>query len=384
MLTESPRVLCALHGDIEHQSGSQTKYAFFFEALARRFRLEQVYDVSLYGTRRYLNALRVWHPNRRAWQERYYKNPWAFVQRSKQFAAHLQSIRDEVEVVLQVGVVFDASWQNPGIPNVIYTDYTAMLAEKKNDIGRTPLGPRARAEWIRLERQAMERAAHIFTRSSIVRDAICGDYGIAPEKISVVGGGVNLPALPVIKNFSVGDCPTALFIGAELYRKGGDLVLEAFARVHQKMPNTQLLFLTADAIPANLPRDGVQLIPAKWDRQAIDALYRRADVFVLPSRLETWGDVLLEAMAYGVPCIGVRGEAMSEIIVDGETGSVVPAGDIQALAEAMTRIFSSPPLRQTWGHAARERVEINFTWSHVVERMAPLIEQVGKNNTRAF
>lgn len=383
MISQSPRILGALHGDIERQPSIRTKYGFLFQALARRFPLRQVRDISLHGIARYLNALRVWHPRREDWQSRYYKNPSAFIQRSKRFVADLRPLRDSVDVVLQVGVMFDAAWENSGVPNVIYTDYTAMLAERKPGLGPAPFGPRQRAEWIRLERQAMERAAHICTRSRYVRDAIIADYGIAPDRVTVVGGGVNLPTLPTLIEGSAEDYPTALFIGADFYRKGGDLVLRAFAQVHKKIPNARMLFLTADHIPADLPLDGVQVIAAKWDRQAIDALYRRADVFVLPSRLETWGDVFLEAMAYGLPCIGVRGEAMSEIIVDAATGVVVPPGDVQALANAMTSLLSDSALRKQLGQSARRRVESTFTWNQVVAGMTPVIERVVERKFRS-
>ncbi len=383
VISQSPCILGALHGDIKRQPSIRTKYGFLFQALAQRFPLRQVCDISLHGIARYLNALRVWHPRREDWQSRYYKNPSAFIQRSKRFAADLRALRDSVDVVLQVGVMFDAAWENSDVPNVIYTDYTAMLAERKPGLGPAPFGPRQRAEWIRLERQAMERAAHICTRSRYVRDAIIADYGIAPDRVTVVGGGVNLPTLPTLTEGSAEDYPTALFIGADFYRKGGDLVLQAFALVRKKIPNARMLFLTADHIPADLPLEGVQVIAAKWDRQAIDALYRRADVFVLPSRLETWGDVFLEAMAYGLPCIGVRGEAMSEIIVDAATGVVVPPGDVQALANAMTRLLSDSALRKHLGQSARRRVESTFTWSQVVAGMTPVIEGVVERKFRS-
>ena len=93
--------------------------------------------------------------------------------------------------------------------------------------------------------------------------------------------------------------PTALFIGQDFHRKGGDLLLSAFAQVRQHVPQARLLCLTKGPIPAELPLDGVEVFEAEWDRDLVKQLYHQADLFVLPSRLETWGDVLLEAMAYG-------------------------------------------------------------------------------------
>jgi glycosyltransferase involved in cell wall biosynthesis len=108
----------------------------------------------------------------------------------------------------------------------------------------------------------------------------------------------------------------------------------------------------------------------------IEALYREADVFVLPSRLETWGDVLLEAMAFGLPCLGVAGEAMDEIIVDGVTGAIVPPNDVEALAEQLTRLLCDRDRARSWGLAGRQRVEAEFTWARVVARLAIVIRAV--------
>ena len=81
----------------------------------------------------------------------------------------------------------------------------------------------------------------------------------------------------------------------------------------------------------------------------IARLYCEADFLVLPSRQETWGDVILEAAAYGVPSIGTYGQAMEEIIQDGETGLLVPMDDIEQLANALDSLLSDPNLRIEMG-----------------------------------
>ena len=148
------------------------------------------------------------------------------------------------------------------------------------------------------------------------------------------------------------------------------MLLRAFARVRRSLPDARLLFLTGDSIPSFLPLDGVTVIKPTWDRAAIADLYRQADVFVLPSRLETWGDVLLEAMAYRLPCIGVAGQMMDEIITPEVTGLLVPPDDTDGLAAALARLLGDPSLRQAWGEAGRRKLEAEFTWDSVVDRLA--------------
>ncbi len=118
---------------------------------------------------------------------------------------------------------------------------------------------------------------------------------------------------------------------------------------------------------------GVELLSSAWDREKLKTYFQKSNLFILPSRLETWGDVLLEAMAYSVPCIGVRESAMPEIIEDGRTGLLVEPESVDDLALAMKKIFGNYALRRKFGIAARQRVEDFFTWDHVVSLMKPKI-----------
>src|SRR5690606_12176833 len=120
--------------------------------------------------------------------------------------------------------------------------------------------------------------------------------------------------------------PTVLFIGRQFERKGGDLLLRAFARVRRALPEAELLIIG----PAEIPGDhaGVTSLgfvskdrPGGWE--AIAEAYRRADVFCLPTRFEPFGIVFVEAMHFGVPCVGPDAWAVPEIIDDGRTGLTV-------------------------------------------------------------
>jgi glycosyltransferase involved in cell wall biosynthesis len=364
-----------LVGDIERQAWARVKYGHLFDALGRSVPLVAVEDVGLCGVARLANAARVVHPDRRRWRERFYQNVPAFAARSRLAARRLDALAGRFAVALQVGALFDARWGDPSWPSVIYTDYTMRLSERCPEAGRSPFTPPELERWVALERRAYARAAHVCTRSRIVRDSIVADYGVAPERVTVAGGGVNLAALPDLPPRAGGEPPVVLFIGKELHRKGGDLLLAAFARARRAVPDARLRLVTSGPIPRGVPLDGVEVVAPTWDRARIAALYRQADIFVLPSRLETWGDVLLEAMAFGLPCIGVAGEAMEEIVAPDVTGALVPPEDVDALAAALRRLLPDPDLRRRWGAAGRRRVEAKFTWERVVERLAPALER---------
>jgi glycosyltransferase involved in cell wall biosynthesis len=377
----APRVFGALVGDIAHQAGARTKYGLFFDALAQRFPVAGVYDATLRGIPRALNAARVFHPSPSRWKERFYQNVPAFVARSQEAVTHWNAHRAKADVIVQVGVLFDARWPGSPWPSVIYTDYTARLAAQNRWQGRSPFTPAQREQWIELERQAFVHATHICTRGQFVWDSVVNDYGLPPEKVTAIGGGVNFEPLPDIsRDARAGrDAPSVLFIGKELYRKGGDILLRAFARAREHCPSAKLRMVTADPLPADVPHIGVEVIAPTWDRTVIADLYRDADIFVLPSRLETWGDVLLEAMAYGLPCVGVAGQAMEEIIEHAHTGLVTAADDAEALAHALTALLTDASRREQLGRAARQKVERQYTWARIVERIAPMIEMAAQN-----
>lgn len=376
-MNDELRIAVVMMGDMRAPV-TRTKYSAFHDALARRFELVGVHNAELQGFARLVNALQVARPNRRYWRQRMYMNVPAFRACSRRAAAYAKSLRGQADVILQDGVLFDVQAFSPGLPSVIYTDYTARLSARQPAAGRSPFTAREAQQWLAMEEAAFGRAAHVCTWSHMTRQSVINDYGISPQRVTAVGGGLSLGALPELPTRQPAAPLTVLFIGAELRRKGGDVLLQAFARTRAELAGVRLLCLTRGPIPPELPLDGVEVIAPTWDREIILGLFRRADLLVLPSRLETWGDVLLEAMAFGLPCIGVSGQAMGEIVEHERTGLIVPPDDVPALAAALTRLLRDPALRQTWGSAGRRRVETLFTWDEVVDRFAPAIERASQ------
>lgn len=371
-----PAILGFFSGGRGRDLSAETKYGLFFDALARRFDLLGVHDVDLSGYHRLMSGVLTFHPNRKIWKERYYKNIYSFNKRSHN-AAHVQkNYEKQADLVLQVGVLFDAYWDKLQIPNIIYTDWTSQLSAQNPYRYRSPFSGTKLAKWLNYESKAFQHAIHIFTRSEVVRKNIVQEYGIPLEKVTTVGGGINIYPFPEQPIPRQTDSPTLLFIGSDFKRKGGEVLLQAFSLVHNHVPSARLRLLTRDIIPDGLPLENVEVLPYIWDREMIYRLYKESDVFVLPSREETWGDVLLEAAAYGLPSIGVGGGVMDEVIKDGQTGFLTPLDDVGALANVMRVVLENADLRLQLGKDAKIHVKSNFTWDHVVERMALKIESI--------
>ena len=105
------------------------------------------------------------------------------------------------------------------------------------------------------------------------------------------------------------------------------------------------------------------------EHEKMPAYYAQADLFVLPSRRESFGLVLAEAMACGLPVVATAAGAIPEVVEDGVTGVLVPPDDPEALANAIGSLLSDPEKMKTMGARGKARVEKHFTWDKVAERV---------------
>ena len=105
-------------------------------------------------------------------------------------------------------------------------------------------------------------------------------------------------------------------------------------------------------------------------------VFAEAGYLVLPSRVEGLSNVLLEAQSIGLPAIVSDIPGNCAVVTHGLNGLVVPAGDVQALAEAMLLLHRSPEMRARLGRGAREIIESRFTISRVAEQLEAVYQQL--------
>jgi glycosyltransferase involved in cell wall biosynthesis len=369
-LDASPlRLAVALDGDPGTTSASGTKFGLFIESLRNHAETEVVGvgDLTLSGPSRAFAVAAAWQPNRRRWKEHYRKNPLTFQLRSRQSRRWLATLPERPDLLLQVG-----SMSNPaspsGIPYALYLDFTFALTQREWP-ERAPMSGFEVPLWLRLESETYHGAAAIFCRSHHLARSLRDDYGVPDDKIHVVGAGVNI-TLPDVTTLPSRTQPRVLFIGSDFRRKGGDIVLGAWREVQRRFPNAELMMIgPVDApLPANVETNG-----GRWDPMTIIHELRRASVFVMPSRCETWGDVFLEAMAYAIPCIGTSNDAMPEIIDDGRTGYIVPPDSPDIVADRICDLLLEPEKAQAFGSAGRHKVEQLYRWDSVVSEMLTIL-----------
>jgi glycosyltransferase involved in cell wall biosynthesis len=173
--------------------------------------------------------------------------------------------------------------------------------------------------------------------------------------------------------------PQVLFVGWLLEAKGVRELLEA-ARA---LPEARFTLVGpaeprfTDTIRAELEALGerVRVLPAQ-PREEIFRLYREADVFVLPTWREGFPNVVVEAMAAGLPVVATRVGAIPEIVEDGRTGLLVARKDAAALTEALRRVVSDGAYRRALGAAGRARAEQVYAFDAVLARLAGIYEEL--------
>ncbi len=125
-------------------------------------------------------------------------------------------------------------------------------------------------------------------------------------------------------------------------------------------------------------RDRVPSARGFVQHDELQQLYARAAVVACPSRREGFGVACLEAMAHGRPVVATRVGGLLDLVVDGETGIVVPPRDPTALRSALERLLADADLRRRLGTAGRDRARSHFSWEKVTDAtLAAYTEAVG-------
>jgi glycosyltransferase involved in cell wall biosynthesis len=227
------------------------------------------------------------------------------------------------------------------------------------------VAPRLVSALIKRERELFNRAAGVLPWSRLAAESVQNDYEIPSEKTHIIPPSLELPTLGAAKRR---ETPRALFVGADFRRKGGEILLEAFRSFQGQL---ELDILTQSPVP---PEAGVRLwrnIQAhtpEWE-----SLWRDADFFIFPSQLETFGIVLVEALAFQLPIISSRAGAAEEILDHGKCGVLLDKVAIDELSLAIDRVLSDRGEARQLAQAGRKRAETEYEIGRNSERLAGLL-----------
>jgi glycosyltransferase involved in cell wall biosynthesis len=249
-------------------------------------------------------------------------------------------------------------------------------------------GDRTRRAYLCRALLALIHAAdRVFVQTELERSALL-DRGVAPDKLILLGMGVDVAECTggnrqrARTAWQVSEREVVIgHLANNSKEKGTVDLLQAAERLWQagrrfrlvlagaEMPNFQAFWKNYGS------RDRVLRLGVLSDQQKQD-FYAGIDLFALPSRSDSFGIVLLEAWANGVPNVAYRAGGIAELIRTGDDGLLVRCGDVQALAEALGRLMDDEPFRLRLRVSGKDRVGREFQWRDKLERVRSVYQEV--------
>lgn len=286
----------------------------------------------------------------------FFATPFLFRQVNRLVRQQLQSSADEYLFSFQLQSLFDTS--TGFMPHFVYTDHTHLANLSYPNFNNRQLYAK---KWVALEKQIYERATAVFTRSTNITQSLIEQYDIDPKKIHCIYVGINTSGGAAAHSPSHYEVKNILFVGIDWARKGGPELLAAFENVSKIHPDAQLTIVGA-APDVNLPQcQVVGHVPVA----DVDQYYRNATIFCLPTTLEPFGVVFVEAMAHQLPLIGTQIGALSDMIMPDYNGYLVPPHDVAALTDALLDLLGDSEKRYQFGQNSYQLAQNRYNWQQV-------------------
>jgi glycosyltransferase involved in cell wall biosynthesis len=291
---------------------------------------------------------------------------------------------DALFIHTQVPAVLSSDWLAK-VPTVVSLDATPRQYDSLGaHYGHAVGGPRVEQVKWWLNRRCFARAAAIVSWSEWAKAGVVAEYDVEPEKVTVLAPGVRCADWAV----EDGARPSSnsvriLFVGADLERKGGLVLLDAFRRLRRDAGGDHTGVRPLDVRLDLVTQTHVDEEPGvavhrglRSNSQPLKDLYRAADIFCLPTMGDCLPMVLSEAGAAGLPLVSTAVGAIPEIVRDGETGLLVPLNDAGALAVALRRLVLDAALRRRLGTAACAHVRAQFDAEKNAHALLQLLREI--------
>ena len=212
------------------------------------------------------------------------------------------------------------------------------------------------------------------------------EQGVDPARLFIFGRGVDTETFgpshrtwPMRRRMGGKSAIVVLYVGRISQEKGLAVLADAFRLAATSHPELELVLIGEgpyrDALGRRLAGTPHRFL-GPLTGSALSSAYASADLFCLPSRTETFGQVALEAAASGLPVIVTDQGGAHESVVDGETGLVVPADEPHALAAAIDTLARDPARRQRLGHQARQQASLRSGWAELFAQLVASYAEV--------
>lgn len=256
--------------------------------------------------------------------------------------------------------------------------------------GTDLMGFKRYADWRALALEGVRKTAAVVAISRQVADDAMALYDVPQAKIRLIMNGfdesifhsMDLDRTDVLREFGIHDSPSALimFVGKLTRFKGVDVLLDAAAIYEAALPQVMTLIIGEGELHDQLRSQAAELhlkqvrFLGQHPQPEIARLLNVADVSIVPSRVEPFGLVAVEALACGTPVIATNAGGLPDFI-NQDVGWLVEVGDPEGLAEAVVEAVQSG-VRSTKGPFAADYAREHFAWSQQVDKMLQVYHEV--------
>jgi len=303
-----------------------------------------------------------------------------------QCSARLLRELKRIHAVHPTDIVEGPIWDVEGLAAVLEGEFRVvtnletpmkMVVETNPElIDRSPEGQKRYQEYYAAELLLMQRSTALRAISHAIVDTMHKCYGIEfePERLSVFPLGMQDRSRGK-EGKKKSNFVDVLFAGRFEGRKGIDVLLEVIPELCAKYPKVRFILAGEDrqradgtslgsAFRASHARASFRdrvIFPGAVSDNQLEEYLSQCDIFVSPSRYESFGLVFLEAMMFGKPAVGCRIGGMQEVIAEGVTGLLAEPGDTESLRAALDTLIADREKREAFGLAGRARYLEHYT-----------------------
>jgi glycogen(starch) synthase len=287
----------------------------------------------------------------------------------------------------EIDVVEIANWEGYGLLYMHLPRVPAVVRLYTSSRETQQLDGLAASRWLTWdvfrERWQARSADALVTHSDAHRRLMAEEIGIPPDRIRLIPLGI--PVFPdFVRPPRPPGPPTVIYLGRLEHRKGTVELLQAVPKVLAAVPYARFVLIGADRPHCPGGRTHAEYLeqdfPPEVRRQVtlagklpqpdVDRWLQTADLFVAPSRYESFGLIFLEAMRWGTPVVGTTAGGIPEVVENGRSGVLVSPEAPDELAATVIRLLRDPGRRAALGAEGRRRVEREFSVERMADRVA--------------
>lgn len=241
-----------------------------------------------------------------------------------------------------------------GVLSYTSLPYTIALDATRPCVSRGLFDVHWTESQIAREKVICSSASHIYPMSGWAENSVLTDFSCFPSRSTIIPPSGFISDFPQPRSFTKSARPKVVFIGNDLYRKGGDKLIKW---AQGPLRNEMELHIISQALTKDMSDGNIKIHGARSNKEILNEILPTMDIFCLPTQQDMSPQVLMEAALSQIPSIATNVGGISEMIINGKTGFVVPKNNDTHFLNALTNLIKNNQLRFTMGRAARLHAE---------------------------